>query len=307
MLNPDPARITDSMWRLWTDRPDPTWRLGGIFANKRCYHNSVINNLRDWPEAYCIRQPLDLVSKNRDKARAIDYTMSTEKMKLYTARLKTSALNSNDDRLAAVREFYGTLDGKTVYGLIKDDLDGPWRRSSSDLSHLWHIHLGLFTAFVDDWSMLSPILSVLRGDSFVNWEGGIMLPSKGDSGQVVKYWQQMHNMLRNTVTPPSPAITVDGDYGSSSAAAFFDFWKKSGGEGATYRGEFITGWLALQYNKALVKFYTTKPAPITTPTNPIDETVIHTAIDQWLAANPDVFRFKPPTRLVLNAEVTDYQ
>jgi hypothetical protein len=32
--NPDPQRITDEMWRLWEDRPNKAWKLGGIYANK---------------------------------------------------------------------------------------------------------------------------------------------------------------------------------------------------------------------------------------------------------------------------------
>jgi hypothetical protein len=278
MVNPNPARITDALWRLWTDRPNTSWRLGGIYADKRYYHNTVIANKLHWPGNYSIRFPLDLVNKNQDKARAIDVTMSDSEMVKWTRRMKNAAENPKDTRLYAVREFYGTLDNKTVFGMIKDSATGRWRYATADKTHLWHGHMGIFTAFVHDWDKLSPILSVWRGEEFEDWVD-VDLPRSGDIGEHVKYWQYTHNRVRSTVNPPSPSVVVDGDYGKTTQAAFADFWKKRGGKG-TFTGSLMTGWLALQYQEALIIKNMPKPGPIVTPP-PIPDAEIASFLNKW--------------------------
>ena len=169
--NPDPGHVTDAMWRMWTDASGliPGVRLGGIYANKRCYHNTRAANQANWPGAYCIQLGLDLRGPS-DKAAAIDYTMSDEQMRKRTALLRHSALDKDDTRMEAVREFYGTLDSSNVYGLIKDNRYGPWRRSDADSTHLWHIHISIFRAYVTKWAELAPVVSVVTGETWEQWQ-----------------------------------------------------------------------------------------------------------------------------------------
>lgn len=87
-----------------------------------------------------------------------------------------------------------------------------------------------------------------------------MLPKLNDSGEEVKFWQYTHNAVRTTVDPDAPELTVDGSYGPKTASAFLAFWKAKGGASTTYRGEFMTGWLAYQYHRALVQRLAT-PGP----------------------------------------------
>jgi hypothetical protein len=280
MVNPDPARITDPMWKLWTDRPNLTWKLGGFYADKKGYHNTVIANQKKWPGTYSIRVPLDLVKINRDKARAMDTTMTDAEMVKWTQRMKASAENPLDTRLAAVREFYGTLDNQTVFGLIKDDENGPWKRSSADSTHLWHGHKSIFTAFVDDWKMLAPILTVEGGQTFEEWSiSGMNLPKLGDTGESVKYWQLVHNTCINAVSPPSVHLKVDAEYGPATEAAFTDFWKKSGGAD-TFKATYLPGWLALKYHIALAKVSVSIPKPVSNPV--VDSEELKKWVDAWL-------------------------
>lgn len=282
--NPNPDKITDEMWRLWTDRPNPAWKLGGFYAFKPHYHSTVEQNLKNWPDSYSIKLPLDLVHYNRDKARAMDTTMSDSEMRLWTRRMRDSALDPDDDRLAAVKEFYGTLDSKTVYGLSKNDEDGPWRLSSADSTHLWHGHKSLFTAFVANRLMLAPILSVESGETLEEWRRNSMLrdlPKKGDEGEEVKYWQYIHNAVRNTVTPPSPVLVIDGDYGSATAAAFADFWEKKHSGTTQSDGAKLTGWLATEYQKAFAIVSVPKPVIPTPP--PVSEELLEEIVSNWLA------------------------
>jgi hypothetical protein len=243
--NPNPARITPEMWRLWEESKliIPGVRLGGIYANKPAYHNTVDANKQNYPGNYSIKLALDLRGP-RDKARAIDLTMSDAEMKKRTGYLKRSALHPDDNRLDAVREFYGTLDGKTVYGLTHNGPGKPWERSSSDPSHLWHDHLSIFTEFVDDWEMLEPILSVLSGET---WEAyvirtsggsGIMLPAKGDKGYIVEYWQRLLEADGMQFKVPH-----NGVYDADMIAVVKAWRVKNNVEAGN--GERLTAWMAM--------------------------------------------------------------
>ncbi|MFY3742101.1 MAG: hypothetical protein HMLIMOIP_002565 [Candidatus Nitrosomirales archaeon] len=279
MTNPNPAFITDEMWKLWTDRPNPGWKLSGIYADKPGYHNTVIANQKKWPDNYSIKLPLDLQDP-KTKARAIDLTMSDSEMVKWTRNMKRSAEDPADDRLAAVREFYGTLDNKTVFGMIKNTIDGPWRRSSANLTHLWHGHTSAFTTFVNVWNMLSPILSVWAGDSLVDWKVQSMLVKKGDTGEQVKYWQYVHNAVRETVSPAAPKLVIDGNYGSSTAAAFADFVHKQGAH-PEFTGESLPSWLAVRYHSALARV--SNPIPDIPPA--LNEEQLKELVNNWLTSH----------------------
>jgi hypothetical protein len=232
VTNPNPTFITAAMWQLWTTCQGfiPGVRLGGIYANKSGYHNTVQANQAGWPGNYSIRLPLDLTQPN-NKARAIDLTMDNAQMQLRTGFLINAAA-ANDPRLASVREFYGTLNLSTVVGRIKDDEDGPWRSSTSDSSHLWHIHISIFTKYCDDWAgVLEAVASVLRGQSLADWLAGggstVMLCKFGDAGPVVAALQ---NLILET-GGSLPQFGADADYGQETANALASL---IGGDGRTY-------------------------------------------------------------------------
>jgi hypothetical protein len=234
--NPNPGRITGPLWDLWLGCSTalPGVRLSGIYANKSGYHNTRAANQASWPGNYSIRVSLDLQGP-ADKAAALDLTLSDAEMRRRTGYLRGAAA-AGDPRMAAVREFYGTVDSRTVFGRIKDSRGGAWRSSSADSTHLWHIHISFFRAYVATWSELAPILSVLSGQSLAAWRANPTVPvtgqlegslhmiglTRGDKGQPVRYLQRK---LKEAGFDPG---NVDEDYGPKTEAAVLACRKAEG-------------------------------------------------------------------------------
>lgn len=172
--NPDPANITDAMWKLWESAVAaiPGVKLGGIYASKPGYHNTVnANSSGDYSKTL----PLDTQYQPKDKARAIDLTMSDAEMRKRTGYLKAAAEHPEDNRLDAIRSFIGTVDSSQVFCMIHDtDSGGAWRYDyGRDSSHLWHIHISVFTKYCAQWTDgLEAVASVLAGETWEAWKGG---------------------------------------------------------------------------------------------------------------------------------------
>lgn len=275
MTNPYSPRTTDELYEFWAGFKafEGGARLGGTYTLKPGFHASVNDNLARWPSNYSVR---DEINRRDPKtvARAIDLTLSTTLMKRYTSRLRAAAL-ANDPRMAPVREFYGTVNGSSVYGLAHTTPDGAWRSSSADNTHLWHIHLSFFTPFVDDRAALAGVLSVLKGESLADYLGGTTmeqnLPKHGDTGTWVGFFQRL--VLDRGATLPK--YGVDDDYGDEFASALRWWWRNKVNSSSTYDGRVITSDVA----RHLMGLERTATA---TPT----QAQVDAAVAKFLQANP---------------------
>lgn len=261
----------------------PSARFGGAYTFKPGFHASVEDNLEHWPGNYSIREAINR-QPPRTVTRALDITYSDADMRTATRRL-AYAVQTNDPRLEGLREFFGTLDGRTVFGRSRLGPDTPWYASSADSSHLWHVHLSFFTPFVVVWRALSGVASILIGQSLAEYLGGTMqldLPKHGDKGTWVGFFQRL--VIDRGATLPK--YGVDRSYGDEFAAALRWWWKNIVKSTSPYDGRVITDDVA-RHLMGLEK--TTAPVAPT-------QAQVDAAVAKYLAANP----VKVPTGVRVN-------
>lgn len=151
---------------------------------------------------------------------AIDMSFSASKMKLYTQRMRAAAEN-NDPRFKFVREFYGTLNGTDVFGRIHEGSgDGTWRYSTSDKSHLWHIHMSILREYSNNKAIMQGILDVLMGKPLTALVLGSRVLQVGMSGSDVTELQKLLVDWGATLTP-------DGTFGPATETAVKSFQSAS--------------------------------------------------------------------------------
>lgn len=228
--NPSPTRISNEMWRFWEEflAFEKSAKLGGIYANKPGYHNygSALPG-----SDYSVRDVPNDRQGPADKASAWDLTLPPAEMKLYTKRL-VDACKRKDPRLfkdgqPIIREVIGTLDGKTVYcwvlvgggplGVKGDSGSDPGR----DKSHLWHIHISLIRRFINDWSAIAGILSILKGEPI----SGVstMFCKKGDKGT-----DAVETLQRMLADMGYYTGKIDRDFGAKTSSALLACRKAMG-------------------------------------------------------------------------------
>lgn len=142
----------------------PDVQNGGIYANKRGYHNSRNGNRAlGFPNDYSMGgegQPPADRDGSPDAASAIDLTPKTQATQHLITRRLLAALKSDDDpRAYAVREFFGSTDSKTVTGWSR------WlgKTVSSDDSHTWHIHISIYRRYADDMDRMLGVAELVCG------------------------------------------------------------------------------------------------------------------------------------------------
>lgn len=154
------ARAPQAIEDLWAaiHKAVPAAVLSGIVgdsAHSFGYHLAR----RDLPASdYSVQLPKDKLGPS-DAASALDVTLNATLMKALTWRLLTAA-RAHDPRLAAVREFAGTLNGSQV---VAWDLSTGAYSYGWDSSHLWHIHLSFYREYADDTAALAPVADVIAG------------------------------------------------------------------------------------------------------------------------------------------------
>jgi hypothetical protein len=167
-------------------------RRGGIVGDVRHqarggYHISRADQTSS--SNYSVQAPADKRGPS-NLASGIDLTMSPSDMKKMTSRLmaacKTNHANpAAEPRIECIREFFGTLNGTTVTG---------WNRyassnrgvgyTTSDSSHLWHVHVSIFRDYCDDPAKMKGLVDILLGTTTTS------LPDEGDDMTAADVWDK---------------------------------------------------------------------------------------------------------------------
>ncbi|WP_375425999.1 peptidoglycan-binding protein [uncultured Friedmanniella sp.] len=203
---------------------------------------------------YSIQQARDKRG-DEDAASALDWTFldqtGDQGIRYWSGRLMT-VCRAEDPRVVAVlREWFGTIDGRTVTGY------SPFRKrivTSSDKSHLFHIHHSIWRDVCEDWPKLSAFADAVLGVPAAATPGpkpalpkvslaalvaaakadpgrgqGGTTPGSADDVRLVEAALLRHGLLDDD-------YATDGAFGSSSVAAYRVWQRLCGYEGADADG-----------------------------------------------------------------------
>jgi len=176
--NPNPNYVTDAMWWFWRQfdvNVEPRTLLGGIYANKPGYHNTRSQNSSG---DYSVQHADDRTGP--DRASAIDLTFPDAQagdyttIKRYANRL-LAAGQANDPRSGYMKEFFGQTDDDN--GVEGWDFRAH-RTTTSDTSHLWHIHISFNRKDCGSYLAMDATLSIMRGETLAAFQArqGVILP-----------------------------------------------------------------------------------------------------------------------------------
>jgi hypothetical protein len=201
-------------------------------------------------------------------------------------------------RLEQVLAWYGNDDGDNIVDGYNNVVN---QVSTSDASHLWHLHMTLDRKLVDNAAAIRAVGDVLLNQAT---DGGIedMFCQKGDKGNAPRALQLQ---LRRAGFDPG---TIDGDYGAATAAAVLAM-RKAAGSSAT-SGDTYDAWGYDQLSGHLLRKHAGKDGTDgedgedgRTPT----AAEIQAATVDWLDAHKDELRGEPgltPTKISFTVTAT---
>lgn len=175
-----PARILN-VEREFSKRPDrpQSYRFSGVAGDVRHSFGYHVDPADLSGSDYSLQTARDRrgATQHPNDASAWDLSFGPADMILVTRRLLRAA-KANDPRMAAVREFCGTLDGNNTYPW---DLHGNVSEgiNSWDDSHLWHVHVSFYRDASE--AQMRLLLDVLCGKP-----ASIIDKGRGTSSGVVK-------------------------------------------------------------------------------------------------------------------------
>jgi hypothetical protein len=137
------------------------WCLRSVFCTDRSYGT---------------RDARDLTGVHRH-IRAVDLKLNPTQMREVSHRLN-DAVRAGDAPMVA--EWFGTFNNTTVVGWFEG------HASSSDSSHLTHVHVGVWTKYADDPAALDRLFAIMTGEDMPTvseiWNTDGMIANQGGVG-----------------------------------------------------------------------------------------------------------------------------
>lgn len=225
-INPNPSRITVATWdkavRIVNNTPFCV--LGGIYVRKTGYHASKNDNLASWPGSYSVRHTLDRDRGPNDKGRATDYTFTNAQRGDYSTIATHSgrlyrAGKRRDPRLMGYVEFFGQIDSdRTVEGVnFRTGKD-----TTSDGTHLWHVHESESGEMVGEWINADAFCSVWFDESLQAWITRIGYPAFPGVTLRIGSMSASTFLVQRWI-----GIPADGIFGPGTEAAVRNFQNKN--------------------------------------------------------------------------------
>jgi hypothetical protein len=164
---------------------------------------------RDWDltSAYCTNRSY-ATTDARDKAgdgtwyRAVDVGITGTTLHEASRRLDGLVRSGADG--GKVAEWFGTFDGKTVVGWFEG------HASSSDESHLFHLHVGVWTKWANDAGLMTLLYATITGQTLQEDYMAQMLVRFGDDPAEPDQVWLCDGQLRRRVKPEWMAGTPAG-------------------------------------------------------------------------------------------------
>jgi hypothetical protein len=143
------------------------FRNGGTTVYKSGYHGPRDWMRRNYPNDYSIQHAKDQKGPG-DKGSAFDWTFDDARLRSdfstiakFSRRLYVAG-QTKDPRAYPLREFQGNIDSdRTVEGW---SFYRERAITTSDTSHLWHIHFSVWRQYINDAAAMRSVLSILRGE-----------------------------------------------------------------------------------------------------------------------------------------------
>lgn len=177
---PNPIeQATDAEWWLWLrlQELEPASLLGGIFADKKGFHQTGNANRREWPTNYSIRHSVNQSGPGMTHASALDWTFPDAQngdyrtIDKYTSRLVASSLDQRDPRLDLVLfEFYGQADNDRQ---VEGRNEYTEENVTANDTHLWHLHFSFLRSKCGSFWGMWAIYTVLAGWSVAKWRDSL--------------------------------------------------------------------------------------------------------------------------------------
>lgn len=210
--NPNPAHITDAMWRFveaW-EAMEPATVYAGSWGDFKPGYHADWNTIHEqgWADTdYSVELADDQVGGTAlaEYGAAVDITFPSAQSGNYTSIRKYSdrvraAYKAKDPRLKGWREVLcNSSDGDSA----ADGYDFVgWYERTPDDSHKWHIHFSVLRKYAGTMQVFQAMMSILKGETLAQWQGRV---TGGGTVKLFKwggdYWVSRNDgETRETVT-----------------------------------------------------------------------------------------------------------